>query len=99
MGLIHLKAISLDMSFFETSECYDQLHRARVDSLTWPALLVENIGALIQNGITLAVMAAVLATYALWLPVLLLAGTFPAAMVVSSVRLEIQSVATTKHDA
>ena len=88
MGLIHLKAISLDMSFFETSECYDQLHRARVDSLTRPALLVENIGALIQNGITLAVMAAVLATYALWLPVLLLAGTFPAAMVVARVALK-----------
>jgi ATP-binding cassette, subfamily B, bacterial len=82
MGLIHSKAISLDMAFFETSECYDQLYRARVDSLTRPALLVENIGALIQNGITLAVMAAVLVTYAAWLPAVLFAGTLPAAAAV-----------------
>jgi len=82
MDLIHSKAISLDISFFETSECYDQLHRARVDSLSRPALLVENIGALIQNGITLAVMAAVLVTYAAWLPAVLFAGTLPAAAVV-----------------
>lgn len=83
MGLIHSKAITLDMAFFETPEYYDRLHRARVDSLSRPVLLLESMGALAQNGITLAAMAAVLVSYAWWLPLVLLAGTIPAGAVVA----------------
>ena len=82
VGLIHGKAISLDTAFFEPLDYYDQLHRAQVESINRPLLLLENFGTLVQNAISLAAMAAVLARYTAWLPVLLVAGTLPAAAVV-----------------
>jgi ATP-binding cassette subfamily B protein len=81
-GLIHSRAISLDLAFYETPEYYDQLHRARIDALTRPTALLESMGNLTQNGLTLAVMASVLITYAWWLPLALLFSTLPALAVV-----------------
>ncbi|NOZ51351.1 MAG: ABC transporter ATP-binding protein [Chloroflexi bacterium] len=81
-GLIHEKAVSLDLAFYETPEYYDQMHRARVDAMGRPVALLENTGSLVQNGITLVAMAAVLIPYGLWLPALLVVSTLPALYVV-----------------
>jgi len=81
-GLIHEKAISLDLGFFETPTFYDQLHRARVDAISRPVALLESIGSLVQNGITLLAMAAVLLSFGIWLPVVLAISTLPALFVV-----------------
>ena len=80
--LIHEKAVSLDLGFYETPNYYDQLHRARVDAMSMPLALMENIGALLQNTITLLAMVAVLIPYGLWLPLLLIVSTLPALYVV-----------------
>jgi ATP-binding cassette subfamily B protein len=80
--LIHAKAASLDMAFYETPEYYDRLHRARVDALSRPVTLLENSGSLVQNGITLAAMAAVLVAFGPWLPMALVVSTLPALYVV-----------------
>jgi len=80
--LIHEQAIRLDLSYYEHPDYYDRLHRARVDAITRPVALVENLGSLLQNAITLLGMAAVLATFSLWLPVILLVSTLPALWVV-----------------
>ena len=82
-GLIHEKAIGLDLGFFETPAFYDQLHRARVDALNRPAALLENLGGLAQNSITLVAMAAVLLSFGPWIPALLLVSTLPALLVVA----------------
>jgi ATP-binding cassette, subfamily B, bacterial len=82
-ALIHEKAITLDISFYDTPEYYDRLHRARVDAFNRPVMLLENIGAMLQHGLTLAAMATVLMTYTLWLPVVLLGSTLPALWVVT----------------
>jgi ATP-binding cassette subfamily B protein len=82
-GLIHAQALRLDLAFFETPAFYDQLHRARVDALNRPAALLENLGALAQNGITLVAMAAVLLSFGPWTPLLLLVSTLPALFVVA----------------
>lgn len=86
-GLIQAKAVALDLAFYETPEYYDRLFRARVDAFTRPVLLLENLGALIQNGITLAAMAGVLLTYSAWLPLVLIFGTLPALWVVGRATL------------
>ena len=78
LSLVHEQAMRLDMSFYETPEYYDQLHRARVDAVSRPLALLENAGGLIQNSISLAAMAVILMTYAWWLPFALLFGTLPA---------------------
>lgn len=82
-ALIHGKATTLDVAFYDNPEYYDKLHRARVDALNRPVLLLENIGLVLQNGLTVGAMAGVLFTYAWWLPLLLVGGTFPALWVVA----------------
>lgn len=83
LGLIQAQAQALDLGFLETPEYYDQLHRARVDALSRPVLLLENLGALAQNGITLAAMAVLLLRFAPWLPLLLVGSMLPALWVVA----------------
>lgn len=80
--LIHHKASTLDIAFYESTDWYDRMHRARYDALSRPITLLENFGGLVQNGITLAAMALVLTTYAPWIPLLLLISTGPALSVV-----------------
>ncbi|WP_198134474.1 ABC transporter ATP-binding protein [Geotalea uraniireducens] len=76
-NLIHTQALSLDLSFYENPGSYDLLHRARVDAITQPIALLESLGTLIQNGLTLVVLAFMLAAYTPWLPVLLIGSALP----------------------
>lgn len=76
-ALIHQKALELDVSFYENPESYDLLHRARVDALSQPIALLESLGNLIQNSLTLVVLAGMLAAYAPWLPLLLIGSALP----------------------
>ena len=80
--LIHAKSASVDLAFYETPEFYDHLYRARGDASNRPLALLESSGALLQNGITLVAMAAVLMRYGAWLPPALLVSTLPAFYVV-----------------
>ncbi|MBL0225861.1 MAG: ABC transporter ATP-binding protein [Geobacteraceae bacterium] len=76
-SLIHQKALELDVAFYENPESYDLLHRARVDAISQPIVLLESLGTLIQNGLTLLVLAGMLHTYAFWLPFLLIGSALP----------------------
>ena len=77
-SLVHQQSATMDLSFHESSEYQDRLDRARSDAGTRPLALLESVGSLIQNGITLLAMAAVLAPFGLWLPLVLLLSTLPA---------------------
>jgi len=81
-GLIHAQATRLDLGFYETPQYYDKLHRARVDAIRQPIALLENLGQLARNAITLVGLAAVLASYAWWLPPVLVAAALPTLWVV-----------------
>ena len=81
-SLVHRQSVALDLAFYDLPQYYDHLHRARDQAASGPLSLVESIGALIQNGITLVTMAAILLPYGAWLPVALLASTLPALFVV-----------------
>ncbi len=76
-SLIHQKALELDVAFYENPESYDLLHRARVDAITQPIILLESLGMLVQNSLTLLVLAGMLAAYAPWLPFLLIGSALP----------------------
>jgi len=80
--LIHAQAMRLDLSYYDDPGYYDQLHRARVDALSRPAALLENVGALTQSLITLIAMAGVLLTFGLAIPLVLALSTIPALLVV-----------------
>ncbi|NTU84832.1 MAG: ABC transporter ATP-binding protein [Chloroflexales bacterium] len=80
-GLIQQKSVEVDLAFYESPEYHDHLHRARDDAASRPLALLEGAGSLMQNGITLLAMAAILLPYGAWLPPLLLLSTLPALLV------------------
>jgi ATP-binding cassette subfamily B protein len=79
---VQQKSFAVDLAFYDNAEFYDHLHRARSEAGYRPVALLENLGAIVQNGITLVSMLAVLALFGLWLPAALLASTLPALYVV-----------------
>ncbi|MGG6296561.1 ABC transporter ATP-binding protein [Leptolyngbya sp. AN02str] len=76
--LVHSTSIAVDLAFYESSEFYDHLDRARSDAAGRSLSLLENTGGLLQNTITLLTMAAILLPYGLWLPIVLCLSTLPA---------------------
>jgi ATP-binding cassette subfamily B protein len=76
--LLHAKATSVDLGFFETPDFHDHMYRARVDASNRPQALLESSGSLVQNTVTVVAMAAVLTRYGAWLPPALLVSTLPA---------------------
>ena len=80
--IIHEQCATVDLEFFESPECYDNLDRVQNDLSTRPLALLENLGSLTRNTITLASVAVLLLPYGLWLPMVLLVSTVPALFVV-----------------
>jgi ATP-binding cassette, subfamily B, bacterial len=81
-ALVHRKSVSVDIAFYESPEYHDHLYRVRDDASHYPLALLESVGSLFQNSITLLAMAGVLIPYGGWLPPVLLVSTFPALYVV-----------------
>jgi len=81
-SLIHDKSVAADLAFYESPEFYDHLHRARAEAGYRPIALLETLGNLLTNGVTLIAMLIVLAGFGVWLPVALLASTLPVLAVV-----------------
>ena len=75
--LVQRQSVSVDLAFYDAPDYFDKLHRARYDSAHRPVALLEGLGGLLQNLITLAGMLVVLASFGLWLPAALLAGVLP----------------------
>ena len=81
--LIHVQALRLDLAFYDHPESYDQLHRARVDAISQPLALLESLGTLVQSGLGFLVLAGILFTYAVWLPLLLVSTAIPGLLLVA----------------
>ncbi len=76
-ALVHRQALRLDLDFFERPESYDLMYHASSLAVQQPLNLIENLGAIVQHGLTLLVLAVFLAAYAWWLPLLLLGSALP----------------------
>lgn len=81
-SLVHDKAVRVDLAFYESPDYFDLLHRIRWDVATRPMALLENVGGMVQNGITLVAMLLVLARFGVLVPVALAISTLPALFVV-----------------
>jgi ATP-binding cassette subfamily B protein len=86
--LVQEQSAAADLGFYENAEFFDRLHRAKSEGATVPLALLENLGGLAQNGITMVAMAGVLTMFGPWLPLVLLASTLPAFYVVLSYALK-----------
>jgi ATP-binding cassette, subfamily B, bacterial len=80
--LIHRKSVAADLAFYESAEYHDHLHRARSDAYNRCVAMIEGLGSLFQNGITLIAMAGVLMSFGPWLTLGLIASSLPALYVV-----------------
>ena len=81
--LIHDKAAALDFSFYESSDYYDRMERARREGSGRSLTLVQSIGGIGKNTITLLGVGGLLVRYGTWwVPVALVASTLPALYVV-----------------
>jgi ATP-binding cassette, subfamily B, bacterial len=81
-ALVHQKSIEVDLAYYESPQYHDQLERARSELSSCPLALLENVGSLLQDSITLLAMAMLLVPYGAWLPILLFVSTVPAFYVV-----------------
>ena len=81
-ALVHERSATVDLAFYDSPEFYDHLHRARSEASYRPAMLIETLGSILQNGITLLAMGAVLIPFGPLLPLALIVSTLPAFTVV-----------------
>src|SRR5262249_22364653 len=77
-GVVHQQSATMDLSVHESAEYQDRLDRARNEASTRPLAMLESLGSLVQNCITLIVMSAVVLRFSIWLPFFLLISTMPA---------------------
>jgi ATP-binding cassette, subfamily B, bacterial len=81
-AIVHEKSIEVDLAYYDSPEYHDQLERARSELSSRPLALLENLGSLLQDSITLLAMAMLLIPYGAWLPFVLFVSTIPAFYVV-----------------
>ena len=81
-SLLHAQAMAVDLAFYESPAYHDRLDQARSEAAARSRALLESVGGLVQNGITLAAMGALLLPYGLWLPLAFLVSALPALLVV-----------------
>jgi len=79
---IHSQAGRLDLAFYESSDYYDTLNQASSQASNKSLEVLQQLGGLLQNGITLATIAGILVPYGLWIPLVLIFSTLPALYVV-----------------
>ena len=82
-SLVQKKTSEVDLAFYETPACHDFIYRAQEEARNRPALLLDNIGSLIQNGVSLALIGWLVATYSVWLLLVLALSAIPAFAIVT----------------
>lgn len=80
--LVHAQAARVDLEFYESPAYYDEMERANGQADKNSLALLENLGGMLQNGVTLIAIALLIIPYGFWLPLVLIASTLPALWVV-----------------
>ncbi|RZM82347.1 ABC transporter ATP-binding protein [Leptolyngbya iicbica LK] len=76
--LILEKAQQLPLSYFEDSEFYDKMNRARREASSRPLSMVNRTFGLMQNALSLLTYSGLLLQFSGWAVVILLGATVPA---------------------
>lgn len=81
-GLVHQQSVRVDLAFYESPEYFDCLYRARDEAASRPAALLDNLGGLLQNSITLLGLSGLILTYGVTLVLAMILSMLPAVFVV-----------------
>ncbi len=74
---LHDKSIALDLQYYENPDYFDTLHRAQQGAIQRPAAAFKNSTQLLQNGLSLIGMMALLFSFHWSVSVLLIAAVIP----------------------
>ena len=74
---LHGKSISLDLQYYENPDYFDTLHRAQQGAIQRPASAFKNSAQLLQNGLSLIGMLALLFTFHWSVSLLLIGAVIP----------------------
>lgn len=85
-NLIHKKSSEVDLEYYESSEYHDLMEQVRGEAQSKPLALLESLGSVAQNSITLISFAALLFSYSWAISLLLIFGTLPGLLI--SLRLD-----------
>ncbi len=77
-GLVHAKAATLDLAHYDSADYYDCLERARTEASNRPLALLNSVGQLGQQSLTLVAMMGILLPFGWWIPLLLGVSALPA---------------------
>ncbi len=75
--LIQEQAVRLDLSYYEQQEFYDLIHRVRQQGRDQPLAMLQSMGTLISNLLTMLGLTALLLSYGAWLLPVLVVGALP----------------------
>ncbi len=75
--LIHERSLAVDLAYYDSADYYDQLHRARAEANYRPIALLESLGSVVRDGLSLVGLVAILAPFGLWLPGVLMLSALP----------------------
>ncbi len=81
-ALVHEKATEVDFGFYESADYHDKLEQVNSQANSRVLQLLGNIGGLLSATVTLLSISAILLSYSLWLPLVLIVSTLPAFFVV-----------------
>lgn len=82
-SLVHAKSVEVDLAFYESPEYFDSLYRARDDANTRPLALLENLGGMVQNVVSLLGLAGLIALYGPVLLIAMILSMLPAVYIVT----------------
>jgi ATP-binding cassette, subfamily B, bacterial len=81
--LVHTKSVEVDLAFYESPEYFDSLYRARDEAGTRPLALLDNLGGMVQNLVSLLGFAGLIAAYGPVLLIAMILSTLPAIYIVT----------------
>ena len=78
---LHAKSSEVDLEYYENSEYHDTLHLAQQRAPNRPRMILDAVGQIIQNGISLLAMAGLLFFFHWSVPLVLLVAALPGLIV------------------
>ncbi len=81
LGIVHRKAVQVDMAFYEDAQRQDTFHRALQEASVRPLGVANHLVSLVRIGVSLSLMIGVLISFHWAMPLLLLLGSTPLVLV------------------
>jgi ATP-binding cassette, subfamily B, bacterial len=80
-GLVHAKAVEVDVEYYDNAEYYNALHRAQAEAPQRASAMLTNLLQVGRGGVSLLAIAGLLVAFNWWVALVLIVGDLPGALV------------------